>query len=163
MSVKPVCITGKPVLTANLRKLARPIGQHERPPLVIQVGVKCAIRLINPASHKPTAGKLEITGGIEAESTLESGCSVSRTGNRLACEQRRLVLLAPNELATCDERFVNGTPQWFPMVGCVDAVKIGDEVAAKQVVPARARNPQIQVAVVRPVSVAAQVPYDTQV
>src|ERR1039458_8763971 len=94
MSVKPVCITGKPVLTANLCKLARPIGQHERPSLVIQVGVKCAIRLINPSSHKPAACKLEVSRGIEAESPLESSRSVRRTGNGLACEQRRLVLIS---------------------------------------------------------------------
>src|ERR1035437_1940947 len=137
MSVKPVCITGKSVLTANLRKLARPIGQHERPSLVIQVGVKCAIRSINPASHKPAAGKLEVPGSIEAESALEPARSVSGAGNGQACDQRRLVLLAPNKFAAPDKQFVNGTPQWLPMVGCVDAVKIGDEVAAEQVVPAR--------------------------
>src|ERR1019366_369375 len=99
MSVKPVCITGKSVLTANLRKLARPIGQYERPSLVIQVGVEWSVRLVNPASHKPAPGELEVAGGIEAESALEPARSVRGAGYGLACDQRRLVLLAPNELA----------------------------------------------------------------
>ena len=29
MSVKPICIAGKSVLTTYLRKLARPIGQYD--------------------------------------------------------------------------------------------------------------------------------------
>src|SRR6266849_4872677 len=123
MSVKLASIAREPVLTANLRKLARPIGQHQRPSLVIQVGVECSIRFINPASHKPPAGKLEVTGSIEAERALEPSRGVRGTGNRLAWQQQGLVLLAPDELAARDKRFVNGTLQCLPMVGCVDAVK----------------------------------------
>jgi len=63
--------------------------------------------------QQPAASKLEVTRSIEAESTLETRRRVRGASNGLACERRRLVLLAPDELAARDKRFVDGTLQWL--------------------------------------------------
>src|SRR5216684_4140225 len=105
-------------------------------------------------SVKPAASKLEFTRSIEAESTLDPPGRARGTSNGLACERRRLVLLAPDELAARDKRFVDGTLQWLPMIGCVEAVKLRDEVAAEQVVPSRIGNPQVKIAVISQVPIS---------
>src|SRR5260370_6983127 len=82
--IKLISIAREPVLPTNLRKLARPIGQHYRPSLVIQVGVKCTVRSVNPSPHEPAPGKLVIRRCIEAETVLRPRGRVRWPYNDLA-------------------------------------------------------------------------------
>ena len=65
-----ISITGEPVLAANLRKLARPVGQDHGASLIIQMGVERAIRSIGARSYEPAPCELVIARNIEAKRAL---------------------------------------------------------------------------------------------
>src|SRR5262249_11225290 len=145
------------VLGANLRELAGPVGQHNRAAVIVEMGIKRPVGVVVAGPYKPPPRKLVVTGGVVTERPLEPGSEEHGTNWGDADVRRGLVLLTPDEFAARRERAVNRACQGFPAKGGVNPVKIGEEVGAEQVVPARIRSADGNVAIVREVAIRAQV------
>src|SRR5438105_8046773 len=81
-------------LTTKLGKFTGPVGQHQRPALVGEIGLAGAVAPIEAAAKKPAARKLIVGRAVKAEGALL---------------HRKLLALAPNELAASHERVINRT------------------------------------------------------
>src|SRR5215470_12418611 len=130
MCIDVTRITNEAVLSPHLAKLARPIGEHDRSTLVGQGGELTAIGMVIPAAHEPASRELVITRCEEPESTLL---------------RRRLLALAPDELAASDERMVDRAPQRLPAQGGINPVELGKKISTQVVVPARIRQTDIHI------------------
>src|ERR1019366_419730 len=120
-------IIGKTILSPNLAEFARPVRQDRRTALIRKVGLTRPVRPVITSAHEPTPVKLVLSRRIHTKGTLL---------------ERRLLALAPDELAASHERVVNGAPQRLPAHGGIHAVQAGDEIRPQFVVAARIREPQ---------------------
>src|SRR5579884_2817257 len=118
MTVPVLGVVRETILAANLAELAGPIGQGGGEAFVGQIGEAAAIRIVKAAAAEPPPAKLIITRRVEAEGTLFGG---------------KLMALAPYELASSDERVINGAAQRFPAQGCVNAVELRHKVSRRAI------------------------------
>src|SRR5437879_8315006 len=136
MAVAVLGVVRETILAPKLAELARPVRQGRGGALVGQTVEAAAIGIIEPATSKPATPELVVCRGIEPESALL---------------HRKLLALAPNELASSDKRMVDGPPQRLPAQSRVSAVELGDKITSGPVqrhcivVPTRVREPEIQV------------------
>src|SRR5437764_179547 len=106
-------IAGVAKLTTKLGKFTGPVGQHQRPALVGEIGLTGAVAPIETSAKKPTARKLIVGRAVKAEGALL---------------RRKLLALAPNELAARNERVIDGTLQRLPAQRGIHTVETADEI-----------------------------------
>ena len=70
VGVNVFSVSGMAELAAQLGKFARPVGQHQRPALVGEIGLAGAVAPIEAATKKPAARKLIVGRAVKAEGTL---------------------------------------------------------------------------------------------
>src|SRR5260370_14668105 len=103
----------KTILSPNLAEFARPVRQDCGTALIRQVGVARPIRPIIASPQKPPPVKLVLSRRVHTEGALL---------------QRRLLALAPDELAASHERVVDGAPQRLPADCGSHTIPAGDQV-----------------------------------
>src|SRR6187455_2635544 len=103
-----------PVLAAHLAELARPVRQNERSPRVVKRLIVRVSRPVVAGTGVPAARELVVTGHEIAERIL-------------LCAG--LLATAPDQLRAADEGLIDGSLQWPPPHGGVQAVKLSREPA----------------------------------
>src|SRR5208337_2130383 len=117
----------KTILSPNLAEFARPVRQDRRTALIRKVGLTRPIRPVVASAHEPPPVKLVFSRPVHTEGTLL---------------ERRLLALAPDELAASHERVVDGAPQRLPAHRGIHTVQAGDEVRPQFVVAPRIGEPK---------------------